>query len=196
MECNNPQIPDYLDRNFRSALPKSKQWYFHKAYRDIPEGANEIDFPGGRINAISCKWSKLIKRLDIPKVEPYSSDYRFAYFKEIFSFSLARQFVDQTDYTGTHVLCCTIEHTPQECNYSHIEILINHKIFDLDTGKEKYDHTYTYHEWENGTPLLKRGNRFFKMLRSDFRLALIKVLKRMPDQNFLMSDLKAFLGII
>jgi hypothetical protein len=194
MECTSHQIPEYLDRNNRQPLGKWWLWYFHKAYRDIDANGNEISFPGGRINNVSCKWSKLIQKQDLDKVQPFSKNYRFSYLNEIFSLQITSVYNENHERNGKHVLSCKIVHTPDPCNFSHIEILINHKIFDLTSGVKVFESTYSRDDWENKTAVLRRyDNKFFKQLRKDFRIKLTTIFNKSPEQNIFKTDIKAFL---
>lgn len=164
-------------------------WYFHKAYRDIPPDENEIAFPGGHINFYSCKWSFIIKRADISKVSPNFEKYRFCYFKEINSLKIVKHVDNQTSIpNGRHLLTCKIFHKPEACNFSHIEIHINHKIFD-PTNRVIFDKTYTKEEWDSrNAHLNKQSNQTMKSLKKDYRLKLLQIISRDMKENGLGQD--------
>jgi len=196
MECANPNIPKYLDRNNRQPLSERKFFYFHNAYRD-EANANGIEIPGGNANAISCKWSKLIRKEDIHKVEPFKPSYRFCFFKEIRKLKLERDYLNGQQHQGRHVLTAKIVHTPQPCNFAHIEILINHKIFDIKNGKKLFEETYTYLDWKNKNTILNgNDNKFFKGLRGDYRIEVIKLISRASSENNLKNNTLAIIGIL
>jgi len=94
---------------------------------------------------------------------------------------------------GRHILSCKIIHTPDPCNYSHIEILISHQIFNLVSGKKEFERTYSREEWEDKIAVLNQyeKNKFFKELRKTFRIKLTATFSKKPEQNILINDSKA-----
>ena len=198
MKCNNPEIPSYLHWNNRGIFLDEDFKNFHKLYRIRVEG-NPIEIPEQWINAISCKWSKLIKKKHI-LLQPeknIGNDYDFVYVQEIREYRKQSTLDTQHDYKGTHVLSCVLYHSPLACDYSHSEILIRHRIFKEQNESPYFDETYTYESWAEKTAMLKKQQgKFFKELKKAFRADMIALISRSPSQNKVWNDILLALKII
>lgn len=195
MKCDKENIPPYLHWNEKRIFESHRFRYFHSLYR-IKSIGNPITIPEAWGNAISCRWSKLIKKKDI-LLQPYSqlgNDYNFVFIEEIKKYYKKRHLRDERhEYAGVHVLTCVLAHSPLACDYSHCEILIRHRVFKIGETKPYFDETYTHRSWEEKTAMLKRlGGKFFKDLRSDFRVDMIKLISRESDTNTILLKVKTF----
>ena len=176
MACNLPNAPVYLHWNDRKILDETAYQDEQKLYR-ITETNNPIEFPGGNITSLSCKWSHIIEVEDIFLVnEPKLGNfYRTSTVLSIRNVNLKREKTNGENL-GFHVLVCSFSHKPEDCDYSHTEINITHKIYsdELET-KLKFEKTYSYELWQSGEALLKSSGKFYKELRKDYRTELIKI---------------------
>jgi len=174
MPCQTEGVPEYLHWNGCQVYNDSDFASEDSLYR-ITENPNEIEFPSGTITALSCKWSQLIAESDIFKVPPFGKTYKYAVIQSLRDFSLKRV-KDNGDNTGCHKLTCELEHIPEECDYSHCVILIKHEIFSNELENELVaTFCYSYEIWQNGNPLLKSKSKYYKQLRGDYRLSMIKI---------------------
>jgi len=197
MKCDDPNIPEYLHWNARNEFSPSDFFYYHKLYRRKPNN-NPLEIPAAWVTAISCRWSRIVKKKHIthPADSRLGDDYNFVFVKKVRRYKLVKTYEDPHEYNGVHVLTCEIFHRPNNCDYSHSEILIRHRIFQNGEQSPMFDEVYTHESWENKTALLKKlGGRFFKDLKSDFRLEMIKLISIPSSKNNAITDLKAVLGI-
>jgi hypothetical protein len=67
-------------------------------------------------------------------------------------------------------------HKPNDCDYSHSEINIQHEIFQdqLETIL-LFNEIYTYEIWKADDAILQAGGSFYKNLRKDYRKDMIKL---------------------
>lgn len=176
MACTLPTAPAYVHWNDRPILDETSYLDEHELYR-ITKTDNPIEFPGGTITSLSCKWSHLINVADIYNVNDPSlgSFHRTASVLSIRIVKLKREKL-VGDNLGYHILVCTFLHKPEECDYSHTEVNIRHKIYsdNLETILVS-DTIYTYEIWQAGEALLQSDSRFYKDLRKDYRAELIKI---------------------
>ena len=73
--------------------------------------------------------------------------------KEVLKFDLTDELVENNE---RHILQCKLIHTPDECDYSHIEILIRHRIIESN-GNIRHDEVYSYKDWVENKALLKKN---------------------------------------
>jgi hypothetical protein len=195
MKCDKPNIPTYLKWNDKEVYKDNDFYYFHKLYRLKPSG-NPIEIPEKYANAVSCRWSKLTKKkhitIDPPKT--HYSDYDFVLVQEIRNYTKTGFLTDkQNQYFGKHVLTCVLHHSPEDCNYSHCEVLIRHQVFKHDSEEKILDEVCSHKDWVDKTAILnKEQGKFFKGLKSAFRLDMIKLVSRPPRQNNWKKDIKTF----
>jgi hypothetical protein len=198
MKCDNQEVPPYLHWNNRSTYEDKDYYYFHKLYRLKAKG-NPILIPEKWINAISCKWSKLVKQKHI-MLQPdkkIGDEYDFVFIKEIKSYERINVLKDDHEYTGVHVLSCILKHNPLPCDFSHSEILIRHRVFKNEESVPFFDEVYSYESWESQTAMLKKmKSKFFKDLKSDFRVDMIKLISRGSSQNNKATNIKAVFNLI
>lgn len=198
MKCDNKEIPFYLHWNNRKTFEDKDYYYFHKLYRIKPK-ENPIVIQPAWINAISCKWSKLIIRNHIilePDIK-IGDEYDFVFIEEIRKYQKKSILNETHEFNGTHVLSCILKHTPLPCDYSHSEILIRHRIYKNNKTTPYFDETYTYDSWANKTAMLKRMKiKFFKDLKNDFRVDMIKLISRESSQNTDFLNFKAMLCLV
>jgi hypothetical protein len=198
MECDNKEIPNYLHWNNRRTFENENYIYFHKLYR-IKDNGNPINIPAQWINAISCKWSHLVKKKHIllqPEKE-IGDDYDFVVIKEIRNYKKRTILNEQHEFMGVHVLTCVMKHSPLPCDYSHSEILIRHRVYKNEKVKPYFDETYSHKSWVDKSAMLKRQHgKFFKDLKSDFRVDMIKLISRPSSQNTFYNDLLFLLSIL
>lgn len=198
MECPNSEIPSYLHWNNRKVFLNKDYLYFHKLYR-LKISGNPIDIPNQWVNAISCKWSKIVKKKDI-LIQPekkIGDDYNFVFLNEIKKYKRESVLNEPHEYLGKHLLTCVLIHSPIPCDFSHSEILIRHRIYDIESSKINFDETYSYESWEKKNAMLKKQkHKFFKNLKSDFRIDMIKLISKTSDKNTIVNDFLSFLRII
>ena len=198
MSCDSKVIPAYLHWATKKTYKQEDFYYFHKLYR-IKSKGNPIDIPAQWLTAISCKWSRLIKKKHI-LIQPekkIGDDYDFVFIKEVKKYERKDILRDNHEFKGVHKLSCVIIHKPEPCDYSHSEILIRHRIYREEEIEPFFDETYSYESWAKETALLKKSNaRFFKDLKKDFRVDMIKLISRNSPTNTIRTNLKSFLNII
>ncbi len=198
MKCDNKNVPVYLHWNNRRTYEHSDYYYFHKLYRLKARG-NPIVIPEKWINSISCKWSRLVKQKHI-MLQPdkhLGDEYDFVFIKEIKSYQRKNVLIDDHEYTGIHVLSCILKHNPIPCDYSHSEILIRHRVFKDEREKPFFDEIYSYESWASETAMLKKmKSKFFKNLKSDFRVDMIKLISRGSEQNTSFTDVMALCNLV
>lgn len=196
MKCNNPQVPKYLHKNSKRVFKDKDFLYFQKVYR-LKHAGNEIEIPAGSINAISCRWSKLIKNKHIIMAleDPKSAytDYMFVFMQEIRDYQKIGVFEQQGhNLAGRHELTCEMFHKAEDCNYAHVEILIRHRVYRNGETTPYFDKVYSYEDWENSTAELRKSSgKFFKEFRKQFRLDMIKLFARTSESNTLWNDMLA-----
>lgn len=120
-------------------------------------------------------------------------DYMFVFMHEIRNYQKVGIFQEQGhNFAGRHLLTCEMFHKPEDCNYSHIEILIHHRVYKDGEKTPFFDKVYTYEDWQNSTAELRKSNgKFFKAFRKQFRLDMIKLFSRKSDSNMLWNDMLA-----
>ena len=167
--CTDPEIPAYLHTENKPALPETDFEASDLLYRS----GNPLVYPNGKTTALSCKWSKLIKEEDVLKTPPKGeTSFCYATVEMVQRFEKIAKGGHEA-YSGLHKLTNIIKHSPTECDYSHSEILIKHEIFADETLAQKImEFLYTYESWDKC--LLNGKARFYKELRSDYRLKMIK----------------------
>lgn len=200
MKCDNPDVPDYLHWNDRAICQDRDFRYFHKLYR-LKVRDNPVEIDPAWANAISCRWSRIIrkKHICIQPSKPTYLDYHFVFLQEIRRYKKTGVFEHAThEFTGKHIITCEMSHSALPCDFSHVEILIRHKIFKAIEGQEKliFDEAYTYEDWRTKRALLaKDGNKFFKQLKQEFRLDMIKLISRESKTNHIGNDGLALLNL-
>lgn len=167
----------------KDGVPKYLHWDGRRVFSDIdflPEQflyrlGNPIEFPQGTITAFSCKWSFLIEEQDVLTVDiPSISDkYKYAIIESIRSYFLKEE-KNSEGSNAWHKLTCSLSHAPNECDYSHSEILIKHDIFSDEAESNLINSfTYTYELWQTNKTILQRKS--FKEMRKDYRRDMIKL---------------------
>jgi len=200
MQCDNLDVPRYLHWNNRATYSDKDFLYFHKLYR-LKVRENPVEIHPAWANAISCRWSRHIKRkhICIQPPKPTYDDYHFVFLQEIRRYKKTGFFEHANhQYAGKHIITCEMAHSPLPCDFSHVEILIRHKIFQAVDGKETliFNEVYTYDDWREKRALLaKDGNKFFKQLKQQFRLDMIKLISRESKSNHIGRDLMAVLRL-
>lgn len=198
MKCDCQEIPTYLHWNFRITHSDKDYLSFHKLYR-LKQIGNPIEIPAKWITAISCRWSKFIKKNHIllQPIKKLGDDYDFVFVRELRTYERKRELSEKHELNGIHSLTCIFKHSPLPCDYSHTEILIRHRVYRPEEKEPFFDETYTYESWANETAQLKRGKSiFFKDLKKDFRTDMIKLISRSSSANSLSTDVKAFFNFI
>jgi hypothetical protein len=195
MKCDNKNVPSYLHWNNRIVFHTDAFLNYHKLYR-LKAQNNPIEIPEQWANAVSCRWSKIIKKKHIT-IEPpkaHYNDYDYVFLQEIINYKKTGILENQQhQYAGKHVLTCVMHHDPLDCDFSHCEILIRHQIFKGDMEKAVFDQVYTHEQWQEKTALLnKEGGKFFKGLKKAFRLDMIKLISRPSAANTFWEDLRAY----
>lgn len=198
MKCDNNEIPSYLHWNNRATLENKDYYYFHKLYRLKPQG-NPIEIPLSWGNVISCKWSKFIRKKHI-LLEPSNinwNDYNFVFINELRKYRRINTLNEQHEYMGVHALTCVLKHSPLACDYSHSEILIRHQVYKDGQTKPYFDEVYSYQSWKDKTAMLKKQqSKFFKLLKSDFRVDMIKLISKSSIKNTCTNDFLALMKYI
>lgn len=187
MSCSDPSIPSYLHSQNKKCYSFDNFKNYQKYYRLKAKG-NPIEIPNAWINALSGKWSKLIQKRHICKIDPDKpewNDYNFLFINDLHRYSRETQ-----DTEGNkHHLSCVMNHSPKECDYSHCEILIKHKIIDQN-GELTFDETYTYEDWAKKKAKLKKStNKTLKALKKDYRLDMIRLINRSSYKNNPFHDI-------
>lgn len=169
-------IPNYLHRNNRPKCSSDEYLNDHRLY-SVQTKDNPVKFPN-TLTAISCKWSAIIKEEDVVKSNepPIGNDYKFAIVEEVRGVNVSIEKRDKGTQEGWHTLSCVIEHAPEECEYSHSEILIKH-VYVSDEAGEKVtkEHIITYDDWVSKKTILTKGNAIISQLKGKYRLELIKL---------------------
>lgn len=195
MKCDSKNVPSYLHWNYRKAFNTEDFLYFHKLYR-LKAEKNPIEIPDQWANAVSCRWSKIIKKkhVTIEPPKPHYNDYDYVFLQEIINYKKTGILDNQQhQYSGKHVLTCVMHHDPLYCDFSHCEILIRHQVFKESVEQPIFDEVYTHKAWEEKTALLnKEGGKFFKGLKKAFRLDMIRLICRPSWENTLCQDVKAY----
>lgn len=176
MSCNSPDVPKYLHWDNKRIFSEADFLPEHHLYRITLDG-NPIEFPLGTITAYSCKWSILINEVDLFKVDnpPIGNTFKFAIISTIKAFELKREKTDGSNL-GWHKLTCRLMHKPNDCDYSHSEINIQHEIFqDQFETILLFHEIYTYEIWKADDAILQAGGSFYKNLRKDYRKDMIKL---------------------
>ena len=198
MKCDNLNVPTYLHWNEKETLLDKDFLYYHKLYRLKNSRSNPIEIPEKYANAVSCRWSKLIKRkhivIPLENKDSNFQDYDYVFLQEIRNYKKTGILDNnQHQYSGKHVLTCELSHSPENCNFSHVEILIHHQVYSDNTNQPIFDQVYSYQEWLEKKAMLNReGGKFFKGLKKAFRLDMIKLISRPSDANTLWEDVKAY----
>lgn len=198
MKCEKANIPKYLHAEGKPILQSKHFKSIHKIFRLDPHGStidNPLLIEPAWINALSCNWSKLIRTEHVPIIKSEVGEnfyYTFAY--KIFRYKLIKTLKDGEEYDGVHVLSCRFKHKPEPCDYSHIEILINHKIYKEGNSIPFFDKTYSYEDWASKTALLKKKkSRFFKDLKSQYRLDMLRIFSNNKKDIGLFKESVCFL---
>ncbi len=171
MACNSEGVPKYLHWDGKQVFSDPDFLNDQFLYRL----GNPIEFPQGTITAFSCKWSFLIEEQDVLTVDtPSISDsYKYAIIEAIRCYSLKEE-KNSDGINAWHKLTCTLSHAPNECDYSHSEILIKHEIFkDIEETEIINSYIYTYELWQGNKTVLQRKS--FKEMRKDYRKDMIKL---------------------
>ena len=200
MQCDNPNTPAYLVCGDKETFTGEDFRYYHKFYR-ITSNGNPVVIPESWITAISCNWSKIIKKKDIlhQPEKIIGDDYNFVFINELRNYKIIANIEDPNNnvYSGRHEISCTFIHTPIPCNYAHAEILIKHEIFKDEDIKASFSESYTHEAWEKQTAFLKKATaKPYKKLRKDFRVDMIKLISRLPSENTSFLQFCAFLRMI
>lgn len=175
MPCTNPIIPEYLWYENQVIYVDADFGDDERMYR-LTKNENPIEFPS-TLTAYSCNWSRIIREEDILTVSHNEEliDFRTAPIQSLRGITIAK-YKPENPHSGWHKLSCAFIHTPNECNYSHSEILIRHEIFsDMAMNQLVLHNVYSYNDWQNKTQCLLTKGGIFKELRGDYRLELIRV---------------------
>src|SRR5260221_8096205 len=195
MKCDNKNVPSYLHWNERKVFGDKDFLHYHRLYR-LKSVKNPIEIPDKYANAISCRWSKIIKKqhITIEPPKPRYSDYDFVFLQEIRNYKKIGVLENhEHEYSGRHVLTCVLHHDPLNCDFSHSEILIRHQVFRNGIEQPIFDEVYTHSAWVDRTALLNReGGKFFKGLKKAFRLDMIKLISIPSSQDPVWQHFKAY----
>lgn len=175
MSCTDNNIPQYLHYTADRKIYHNKDFKnSHSIYRLTKKG-NPVEFPEGKQNAVSCKWSKLLKKkVHITQFETDENkqDYKFLFVRELRKTFVEKRFNENDD--TYHTIKFQLFHKPEACNYPHTEILVHHVKYKND--EIILDKIITYEEWENKSVELKRKkSMFYKDLRKDIRDYLLGI---------------------
>ncbi len=179
MPCDQPHVPHYLVWDGTTMFDDSDFTDDHNLYRLYFEGKNPLEFPAGIVTALSCKWSFLIEENDILVVDDgiLGDRYTTAVVGQLRQYYRKEQKTDGNNL-GWHKITCVLNHAPLDCDRSHCEVLIKHEIFNdpvIETDVCKiYTQIYTHSIWRNENPILKEKGSFYKNLRSNYRVDMIK----------------------
>ena len=197
MRCSDPRIPEYLHFYDGRKIFESRAFcYYHKIYR-ISFKDNPIDIPEKWITAISCRWSKLIKKNDVVKTSlTKGNDYHFAFVKEVKNYKRSWVLNDiSQDLNGKHEITLKILHSPIPCDYSHSELLIVYKVYDLNESKVIFEEICDYDSWSSESALLKRKKgKFFKEIKKDFRIDMIELFYKNSKKDKFINNLRIFIS--
>jgi hypothetical protein len=182
MNCSNPSIPEYLHTNDKKTYSSHDFKWYHKYYRLKSRSNPLISINLPWINALSGKWSYLIKNKHICKIDkdrPEWNDFHFAYINDINNYVIST-----IDSNGKkHMVNCVMSHAKKPCDYSHCEILIRHRIYN-PKGDKEFDSIYTSEDWTNKAALLRSiKEKKIKQLKKDYRIDMIKLIGRPSYHN-------------
>ncbi len=177
MSCELENVPEYLHfNNDKQIFDEVDFLDEHHLYRLSVDG-NPIEFPGGTVTSLSCKWNILINEehlFFVDQPQRYNA-FKYAYV------SLIRQLIikchrNEHPFNEWHKLTCSLLHKPNECDYSHCEINIRHQRFsDVEETDCNFNEVYTYKIWQKKNNLLQGKSAFIKQLRSDYRVEMMKI---------------------
>lgn len=196
MACSN--TPTYLHYNStEKKLYKSShfQW-FHRLYRtgfkNIPDKVNPIEFPD-KSTSISVCWSKLICQKDVLNTvrneaenpDAVGNHVYFGIKYKILKLKLEHSNTNNGLYKGLHIISPIIKHSPNECNYSHSEILIQHTY---PYGSVIKTEILTEENWDKSLfKKFKKGHMekaFFRQLNLEYRTDMSFLLNNDIDETF------------
>jgi hypothetical protein len=193
MGCLNPNIPKYLHFNEkRKIYPTWCFAFWHLIYRIGKSGTdNPID--SNQINSgYSVCWSKLIRHWDVLKtvLAANPSLGNTVYYGKALEFKKVYVESECTDgiYKGKHVIKTKLKHSPEPCNYSHSEVLIEHTYFDSEGIK--HIQTIEYADWKSSILASGKPPKFYKELRAGFRAQVFTILNNELKQSQLPFYLK------
>ncbi len=170
MACASTLIPSHLHWNGRQKYTDADFQDEHCVYRL----GNPIEFPS-TITAYSCNWSFLIEEKDVLLTQDpiKHDDYRYAKVIDLRSLKLRIEKNVDDSYLGWHIITCYFQHSPNDCNYSHSEININHKIFEdeLETNL-LHNFKYGYNDWKKS--ILNGKSLWFTQLKYNYITEIIK----------------------
>lgn len=177
MACSKANVPEYLHSDDKQILNEDDFLDDELIYRLAKKG-NPIEFPS-TLTSYSCRWSKILQIQDIYNGDhpDYYDDYKFNCVLKIKALDLIK-LKNDGNYLGWHRLNCRLEHKPTPCDYSHVEINIQHRIYDdnqFDVTEPYYNMIYKYDMWQNGLVILSGDQSFFKKFRKEYRNEMVKI---------------------
>ena len=192
MGCTHPDVPTYLHYDVSKKIYPNWRfafWHyiFRTGYRARP---NPIETDKMRSGYSVC-WSKLINHHDVLKTvlaaNPNLGDAVYlGSVKDVKKIKVETECTDG-DYQGKHIVKPLLVHSPEECNYSHAEILILHSYNEQGKFITK---TIKYKDWESSIFANGKPKPFFKKLRNDYRAKILTVLNNELDTNQLPFTLR------
>lgn len=173
MSCSDIKVPEYLHFDNKHVYADADFLDKHSVYR-LSKDDCAVEFPSTK-TGYSVKWSELINVDDIFNVPTPNglNSFRTASVSSIRNVSVEETVIDPEDGQRIHVITCSMLHSPNECDYSHSEILITHEIKNIDTKASIDKKTYTYKDWQSAAacPLSKKR---YKNLIGNYQLEIIK----------------------
>ena len=193
MGCTNPNIPNYLHyTEKRKVYPNWCFAFWHIIFRIGNSAApNPIDYK--QINSgYSVCWSKLIRHWDVLKtvLAANSSLGNTVYYGKANEFKKVHVSSECSEgiYKGKHVIKTKLKHSPEPCNYSHSEVLIEHTYFDGEGIKQT--RIIEYEDWKSSILVAGKPPKFYKELRAGYRAQVGTILNNELKQSQLPLYLK------
>jgi hypothetical protein len=174
--------------------PKWRFHFWHLLFRTGHQGlSNPLEAIGAdKMNTgYSVCWSKLIKHTDVLDTvlaaNPKLGDTVFFGKVGLFKKVVIKKNCNEGSFKGEHVVRFVLKHSPEECNYSHTEILIKHNYYENGQKRSKI---LQYKDWS--TSLFKTGKPplFYKELRAAYRAKTLTILSNKLNNQNLPRSLK------
>lgn len=192
MGCSHPDVPSYLHYTLgKKIYPNWRFSFWHYIFRTgHRERPNPIQTDTMRSGYSVC-WSKIINHIDVLKTVLASNPTlgNAVYFSKVSDIKGISVEVECTegDYKGKHTVKPLLVHSPEDCNYSHSEILILHSYNERGVSVTK---TIKYEDWETSLFAKGKPTAFFKQLRNKYRAKILTALNNELNNNELPFYLK------
>jgi hypothetical protein len=172
---------NYLKQNGRPILKECLFQYNHSIYR-LAENINPVTFAyPSMFSELSSNWSMLAIPGHIKEIKKINGSIVYTSVDAIKKFIIEGNKSDNGENCGIHKINCYLYHSPENEDYSHVQIDIIHQL-----PENKENRRYNRTNWEDKDfNLLKKNNKFFKNLREEYRFKLALLFNELPLENYL-----------